>query len=135
MSKTGIVRNPVYLKHSNGPDHPESPKRLLAIDEMLEQFPLKSKIAEIPAREATFDELAAIHSKNYIKYIKKTAEQGFTMLDMETGSTSDSFAAASRAAGGTMEAINSVLTGRFSSAFAFVRPPGHHAEAGKAMGF
>lgn len=135
MIKIAIVRDPIYLKHSNGPGHPESPERLKAIDKLLKNFPWKSRIIDIPARQATFDELAWVHDSDYIKRIEMTKERSFTMLDPDTGAASDSYSAAVRAAGGTMEAINAVLTGQFDSAFAFVRPPGHHAEAGRAMGF
>ncbi|MBA7610675.1 Histone deacetylase-like amidohydrolase [subsurface metagenome] len=135
MNRIAIVRDPIYLKHSNGPGHPEGPQRLQAIDRMLEEFPLKGQVTDIPARDANPAELAWVHEREYIKRIEQTRNRGYTMLDPDTGATADSYAAALRAAGGTMEAVNAVLTGQFESAFAFVRPPGHHAEAGRAMGF
>lgn len=135
MINIAIVRDPVFLKHSNGPGHPEGPERLQAIDEMLEEFSFKNQVEDIPARDATFDELAWVHDGGYIERIEKTGKRDFTMLDPDTCANSDSYAAAIRAAGGTMEAVKAVLSGQFNSAFAFVRPPGHHAEAGRAMGF
>ncbi len=135
MDKTAIVRDPLYLKHSNGPRHPEAPERLLAIDAMLTRFPWKEQVEDIPARDATLEELAWIHEERYIRLIEKTRESSFTVLDPDTSATADSYAAAVRAAGGTMAAAEAVLTGRYPSAFALVRPPGHHAEAGRAMGF
>jgi acetoin utilization deacetylase AcuC-like enzyme len=100
MIKIAIVRDPIYLKHSNGPGHPESPERLKAIDKLLKNFPWKSRIIDIPARQATFDELAWVHDSDYIKRIEMTKERSFTMLDPDTGATSDSYSAAVRAAGG-----------------------------------
>jgi acetoin utilization deacetylase AcuC-like enzyme len=135
MNTVAVVRDPIYLKHSNGPMHPEGPERLLVIDRMLAEFPLKDQLVDIPPRDATFEELAWIHDENYIRRIEQTGESKFTVLDPDTSATSDSYAAALRAAGGTMEAVEAVLSGRFPAAFAFVRPPGHHAEAGRAMGF
>ena len=135
MNTVAILRDPVYLKHSNGPGHPEGPERLVMIDRMLSEFPLKDNLADIPPRDATFEELAWIHEADYIRRIERTRESSFTVLDPDTSATSDSYAAALRAAGGTMAAVEAVLNGTHPSAFAFVRPPGHHAEAGRAMGF
>jgi len=135
MNTVAIVRDPIYLKHSNGPMHPEGPERLLVIDGMLSEFPLKEQLVDIPPRDASFEELAWIHDESYIRRIEQTRESKFTVLDPDTSATSDSYASAIRAAGGTMEAAAAVLNGRFPAAFAFVRPPGHHAEAGRAMGF
>ncbi|MBN2551381.1 MAG: histone deacetylase [Spirochaetales bacterium] len=135
MNQIAIVRDPLYLKHSNGPMHPEGPERLLTIDRMLSGFPFRDQLVDIPPRDATFAELERIHEQSYIRRIEKTRESSFTVLDPDTSATSDSYAAAIRAAGGAIEAAEAVLSGRFPAAFAFVRPPGHHAEAGRAMGF
>ena len=135
MNTVAILRDPIYLKHSNGPMHPEGPERLVAIDRMLSEFPLKDNLADTPPRDATFEELAWIHEQSYIRRIEQTQERSFTVLDPDTSATSDSYAAALRAAGGTMAAAEAVLSGSYPAAFAFVRPPGHHAEADRAMGF
>ena len=135
MNTVAIVRDPIYLKHSNGPMHPEGPERLVAIDRMLLEFPLKANLADIAPRDATFEELALIHEESYIRRIEQTRERNFTVLDPDTSACSDSYAAALRAAGGTLAAAEAVLSGSHPAAFAFVRPPGHHAEADRAMGF
>ena len=135
MNTVAIVRDPIYLKHSNGPMHPEGPERLVTIDRMLSEFSLKESLIDIAPRDATFEELAWIHEESYIRRIEQTQERGFTVLDPDTSATSDSYAAALRAAGGTIAATEAVLGGSHPAAFAFVRPPGHHAEADRAMGF
>ena len=135
MNTVAMVRDPIYLKHSNGPMHPEGPQRLVTIDRMLSEFPLKENLIDIPPRDATFEELACIHEENYIRRIERTREREFTVLDPDTSACSDSYAAALRAAGGTIAAAEAVLSGSHPAAFAFVRPPGHHAEADRAMGF
>ncbi len=129
-----IIRDPLYLKHSGGTGHPERPERLQAIDALLETFPLRDRIEDVAARPASFEELARVHEEGYIRRIAGTQGHELTMLDPDTGATAESYAAALQAAGGTIEAVRSVLEGGHS-AFAFVRPPGHHAEAGRAMGF
>ena len=63
MNTVAILRDPIYLKHSNGPMHPEGPERLLTIDRMLSEFSLKEYLTDIPPRDATFEEMAhTIHA-------------------------------------------------------------------------
>jgi acetoin utilization deacetylase AcuC-like enzyme len=135
MNTVAVIRDPLYLAHSCGPGHPEAPERLLAIDTMLEGFPLREHLRDIPARDAQREELTGIHEEAYVNRLERTRERSFTMLDPDTATNDRSYAAAVRAAGGGIAAVEAVLSGGFSGAFAFVRPPGHHAEAGRAMGF
>lgn len=135
MHKVALIRDPLFLEHSNGPGHPERPERLQAIDAMLARFSPKEGLEDIPARDATSDELAYVHEPVYIRRIADTAGGGVTMLDPDTGAGARSYAAAVRAAGGTVAAVDAVVGGGYAGAFALVRPPGHHAEAGRAMGF
>jgi acetoin utilization deacetylase AcuC-like enzyme len=135
MSSVGVVRDPLYHRHLNDPWHPESPARLAAIDEMLAGFPLRDSVVEIPARDASFEELAWVHEPSYIRLIERTRERPRTVLDPDTSANAHSWEAARRAAGGAMQAVEAVLGGRVPAAFALVRPPGHHAEADRARGF
>lgn len=135
MTKTGIVKDERYMEHEMGPHHPESPERLEAIYAMLEEPGMKEQFFEIPVRRAERDELLLIHSPNYVDSIAATAGEAYTYLDPDTQTSAGSYEAALLAAGGLCEAISRVDSGEIDNAFALVRPPGHHAERSRAMGF
>ncbi len=133
--KTGIVKDSRYLQHSAGFAHPESPERLTAIYEMLDNPGMSWKFTDIEPRAATQEELAAIHSPSYIDDIADTAGQDCVMLDPDTITSPQTYQTARLAAGGFCNAVDNVIAGDVDNAFAFVRPPGHHAESGAAAGF
>ncbi|MGV8057964.1 MAG: histone deacetylase [Smithellaceae bacterium] len=133
--KTGIVKDSRYLQHSAGFAHPESPQRLMAIYEMLDNPGMSWKFAQIEPREATHEEIAAIHSPTYIDFVAGTAGSDCVMLDPDTATSPETYHIAKLAAGGVCNAINKVVSGDVDNAFAFVRPPGHHAERDAAAGF
>lgn len=147
LPRVAIVRDPLYQKHSNGPHHPECPQRLQAIDQMLAAFALRDRLFELAPRDATFEELSRVHDPAYLRRIEATRSRPLTVLDPDTSACADSHAAAVRAAGGLLAAVDAVQGGQegaagepvgavpLAGAFALVRPPGHHAEAGQAMGF
>jgi acetoin utilization deacetylase AcuC-like enzyme len=133
--RTGIVQDTRYMDHGAGFDHPESPARLAAIYEMLARPEMAEKFIRIPVRPAAIDELALVHRRPYIDLVADTAGKSFTPLDPDTATSAESFTAALLAAGGLLNAIDSVVSGGVDNAFALVRPPGHHAEDRGAMGF
>ena len=133
--KTGIVEDQRYLRHSAGAGHPESPERLAAIYEMLNNPLMAWKFMEIEPREATHKEIETIHTPSYVEYVAGTAGQRSVFLDPDTATSPETYTIAKLAVGGVCNAINSVITGDVDNAFAFVRPPGHHAEKDRAAGF
>ncbi len=130
----GLVYDPVYLRHDTG-QHPENARRLEAVTSHLEQAGLRRQLVSVEPRPATVQELALVHEEDYIRHIQEVAEVGGGWLDSDTVVSPGSYLAASYAAGGVIAATEAVVEGRVASAFALVRPPGHHATARMAMGF
>lgn len=135
MHPTGIVRDPSYIKHDMGSYHPESPKRLMVLYSLLDEISGALGLKEIAARPASRHELSVIHAARYIEMIESTAGQGHTYLDPDTSACSDTWDAASKAVGALLTLVDAVVAGTIRNGFAFVRPPGHHAEHDRAMGF
>jgi len=132
--KVGLVYDPIYLKHDTG-GHVENARRLKAIMAHLEQTGLKAKLTEIAPRPATIKELCLVHEEQHVLHIQGAAEGGGGWLDGDTVMSADSYQAAIYAAGGAIRATEAVMDGEVNSAFALVRPPGHHATPWRAMGF
>jgi len=135
MKKLGIVLDKLYVDHDNGMGHPESPERILAIVDMLKQTKLLEEVVKIVPRDATKDEITLVHDPKYFDFIQSTRGRPRVFLDPDTSTCPVSFDAAVRAAGGILSAIEGVLKGEVDTAFPLVRPPGHHAERNRAMGF
>ncbi|UCD72239.1 MAG: histone deacetylase [Syntrophobacterales bacterium] len=135
MNRTGIVRDERYIEHITDDYHPENPNRLRAIYAMLRQRDMEGNFTEISPRFATREELGMVHLPSYIDLISSTSGQPTRRLDPDTLTSPKSYEAACLAAGGVLEAIEMVLQGKLDNAFALIRPPGHHAEGNRAMGF
>jgi acetoin utilization deacetylase AcuC-like enzyme len=131
---TAYVYHPVYLEH-NQPSHPENARRLEHILQTLEEQDILGRLRLLEPRPATEDELLRVHTQRHIASVRQVAERGGGYMDMDTYVSPRSFEAALMAAGGVIGAVDSVLRGDIGNAFALVRPPGHHATAGRAMGF
>ena len=118
-----------------GPYRPESPNRLLAIKEVLEDVKVAAYLTKIYPRAATKEEIALVHDAEYISRIESTKGKA-VFLDPDTSTSPDTYDAALLAAGGVIACVDYLFDkGSSKRAFAFVRPPGHHAEEDRAMGF
>ncbi|NQT47891.1 MAG: histone deacetylase [Chloroflexi bacterium] len=132
--KVGLVYDPIYLDHDTGP-HPENSGRLVETVSVLENSGVKERLVAIPAVKATPEELALVHSADHIKRVDAMAAAGGGWLDADTVVSPASYDVALYAAGGLLKATEAVIQGHVDSAFALVRPPGHHATQSRAMGF
>jgi acetoin utilization deacetylase AcuC-like enzyme len=114
--------------------YPEHPGRLTAIKTYLDEHPIPS-VQVMPGKQATYDQLARVHTSSYLDYIFSLAGER-AWLDSDTTAVSpNSIEAVTAAAGHAISAVESVMKGEANSAFALVRPPGHHAEPVRARGF
>ena len=134
MNKTGYISDPFYLKHKNEP-HPENPGRLNAIQKNIESSKYYNNLTLIQPRKATVEDIAKVHGTGYIRSVEDSCRNGVRNLDADTVISSDSYQAALLSAGAGLEALDKILEGTVGNAFCAVRPPGHHAEQNKAMGF
>jgi acetoin utilization deacetylase AcuC-like enzyme len=132
--KTAFHVDDIYLRHQTPVGHPERAGRMEALL-ALAQRAAELDVSVIPARrQATPDELALAHTRDYVEAIAATAGKS-VMLDPDTFTSPDSYDVARYAAGGVLDLVDRVVAGEFDNAFAAVRPPGHHAERDRAMGF
>ncbi len=132
---TLFVTHPACLDHVNPPGHPERAERLKVINALLDE-PRFAGLDHMLAPEASFDAVALCHSEHEIGEIRHRApKRGFVHLDGDTSMSPGSLEAMLRSTGGAIAAVESVMVGSADNAFVATRPPGHHAEIGRPMGF
>ena len=132
---TLIVSHPACLDHLTPLGHPERPERLRAVESALEAEKFQT-LARIEAPMAPFEIIALCHPMDYIMSIRDASpKEGMVRLDADTSMSPGSFEAALRAAGGAIRAVDEVLGKKAANAFVATRPPGHHAETARPMGF
>ncbi|MBT8339621.1 MAG: histone deacetylase [Desulfatitalea sp.] len=136
MKRTGFLYDQRFLLHDTGAHHPERAERLQAIVRGLTEAGLMSELVMITARHADMRWLQTVHSEGYIRRFEEVCLAGHRMLDCQDNQMCpDTWDAAQLAAGGTIEAARMIMAGEIDNAFCAVRPPGHHAERERAMGF
>ncbi|MFH2057606.1 MAG: histone deacetylase [Pseudomonadota bacterium] len=136
MKKTGYLHDIRYLLHVTGPYHPEVPKRLTAIHSGIKNVGLLKHLIEISAVRADIKWIKTVHSTDYIQRFEKACLSGKSTFDCRDNSMcADTYETSLLAVGGILETIKLMMEGKIDNAFCAVRPPGHHAEATKAMGF
>lgn len=138
---TLLLTHPVFVDHDTGPGHPERADRMRAIDKVLahESYNALSR-AEAPLRDDVEDAILRAHPADHVARIRKTAAaveaQGTNIyVDGDTVMSPATMEAALRAVGAGLDAVDAVMEGRVANAFCQVRPPGHHAEKDRPMGF
>jgi len=136
MKNTGFLFDPRYLLHDTGPYHPEVPERLQAIHKGIEEAGLLPKLKNVAALRADLRWIEAVHDVEYIRRFEEVCYGGNKTMDSpDCVMCSDTFETALLAAGGVLNAVDMLMKREIDNAFCAVRPPGHHAEVGEAMGF
>ena len=136
MGRTGFVYHPAFLEHDMGPGHPESPERLRAIVNRLQSTGTLDRLQKIEPVSAADEWITQIHTRAYVQALKARAPaSGRVSLDADTSLSPGSLAAAYLAAGGALAGADAIMSRRVDHVFCAVRPPGHHAERDRAMGF
>lgn len=133
---TAYITHPDCRRHDTGEGHPENARRLSAIEDQFVASGLFDVLSHVDAPEVTEVQLLRVHTRQHLETIDSMAPaNGYARLDPDTVIGPDSLMAARRAAGAVVAAVDLVVSGKMESAFCGVRPPGHHAETGRAMGF
>lgn len=124
------------LKHNMGPEHPESPERIAAIISYLADSGVGERLDWVRPDEITRDQLLTVHPEKYLHQLElMQPTRGRVYTDPDTAMMPDTLRAARLAAGGNIEAVDMVMSSQVTNAFVCARPPGHHAERSKSMGF
>ncbi len=136
MANLAYITHPIYLKHDTGSWHPERPERLTAITDALDQSHLKNTIEILTPLKASPEQVATVHTIEYIKFVTDAIRHGKHVLDFgDTVVGEYSLDAAYYACGAALKGIDLLAEGYIKRVFCAVRPPGHHAELDRAMGF
>jgi len=132
---TLLITHPACLNHLMPAGHPERPDRLRAIERALEDERFQN-LARVEAPAASLETIALCHPMKYVTAVRDaTPQNGLVQLDADTSMSPGSFEAALRAAGGAALAVDEVMAGKARNAFVATRPPGHHTETARPMGF
>jgi acetoin utilization deacetylase AcuC-like enzyme len=134
--RTVFLGHPTCLQHDTGPHHPECSQRISAITDRMIASRLADVLVFMDAPEVSREQLLRVHDADYIDTVEaRIPAQGYASLDADTVISPGSLAAARHAAGAAVAAVDLVMAGDVDNAFCCVRPPGHHAERRRAMGF
>lgn len=133
---TALIYHPICRLHDMGPSHPECPRRLDVIADMLMTFRVLDMLVHADAPAVSREQLLRVHTQEYLDWLEqKLPQQGLSSIDMDTAMNPQTLDAARHAAGAAVIATDMVIEGRAANAFCNVRPPGHHAGSETAMGF
>src|SRR6476661_3844794 len=132
---TLLLAHPAFLDHLTPPGHPERPDRLRAVDQVLAEDRF-DRLVRGEAPEGALDSVTLCHNEHYISELRHIAPtRGMIDIDGDTSMSPGTWEAVMRGVGGAVAATDAVMAGTHANAFVAVRPPGHHAEISKPMGF
>jgi acetoin utilization deacetylase AcuC-like enzyme len=135
--RIGVIEDTRFQTHRGPAGHPESPDRLVAVGRALREWEKHAPeaISRIPTRLASDDEILRVHTTTHLRNVQAAVAQAPTRLDADTFVSAESLSVARLAAGSCVDLAIHVARGELDSGFAALRPPGHHAEGDRAMGF
>ncbi|MEE8348943.1 MAG: histone deacetylase [Acidobacteriota bacterium] len=131
----GIVLDTGFTRHLTPPGHPERPERVAALLEAFERWNRLDELVRVPTSTAQEGWIQAVHSSAHLARIKATSGKESSQLDGDTATSADSYQVALLAAGSGVTLVDALVRERIDSGFALIRPPGHHAESNRPMGF
>ncbi len=134
-SSLGYALDARFLDHQNPSSHPECPGRLESVMAMLDELGRKDQMEQVSAEMVPLDLVTQVHSLELVQALRDSMRQPYTRFDADTYAGSDSFEVARLATGHGVELTRRVLAGSLGAGLALIRPPGHHAESDRAMGF
>ena len=133
---TGLAYSPDFLKHLTGPGHPERPQRLTAIYDRLKAEGLLEQMTPVSFTPADTEQISLVHTSEYIQRVAGHCRDGAAYVDSPDSTICpESYDVALLAVGAVLAATDAIMDTRLDNALCLVRPPGHHAEAGRSMGF
>lgn len=135
MKNLAVLYDEIFLTHKAPFSHPENPSRLEVIIQKLKNEKFFNDADLIKPAQASEDDLLSVHSKKHLDFVKNSIKENRLMLDPDTYAVKESWDAALAAAGSLINAVDLVMNKNYKNAFCLVRPPGHHAESNRPMGF
>ncbi len=136
MNKTGFLYDERYQQHKTGRYHPEVPVRLARVYQGIKDAGLLAKLIPIKGSPADIQWIELVHDRPYIERFETACRSGESVFDsLDNQMCSQTYEIALLAVGGILDVVSQVMEGKLDNAFCAVRPPGHHAETNKAMGF
>lgn len=133
---TALIYDDRFLDHDTGPGHPERPDRLRAVKQHLQSAGLWERLTHLTFEPADMRWILANHDQAYVERLRDACNSGAAFIDaMDSAICAATFDIARLAAGGVLRAVDAVMTGEADNVFCAVRPPGHHAEQDRSMGF
>ncbi|CAN5593474.1 histone deacetylase [soil metagenome] len=130
-----MVSHPLFLEHLTGPHHPERPSRMAAVGAAVSDPLVADAVIALEPLPATRADLERVHPPELLEHLERTASAGGGAIDADTVVSVRSMEVAALAAGAGLTAVDALRRGEAGAAFCAVRPPGHHATKGRAMGF